>query len=152
MDSARCGWGRDDMTTVACLVPATPGPAPPGVLEAVARACSPRVVPWQDTAVVFDASGLDRAIGPPARIASEVGRLAAERGVPVRVALAGALSTAWILAHARPGVSMALAGTEAATLSTLPLDALRSISPGLSERSESKAPTGFRFAPDLECL
>jgi protein ImuB len=142
------------MTMVACLVTATPGPATPGVLEAVARACSPRVVPWQDRAVVFDASGLDRAIGPPARIASEVGRLAAERGVPVRVALAGALSTAWILAHARPGVSMAIAGTEAATLATLPLDALRSLAFDSlrSLRPGDGLPTGLRFVPDLECL
>jgi protein ImuB len=141
----------------------------PGALEAVARACSPRVVPWQDTAVVFDASGLDRAIGPPAHIASEVSRLAAERGVPVHVALAGAVSSAWILAHAPPGatsggtpkVSIVMPGTEAAALAPLPLDSLRSLafdSLALDSPKELRSlrpgagPTGFRFAPDLECL
>ena len=122
------------MTLLACLVRTASSPPVPGALEAVARACSPRVVPWQDTAVVFDASGLDRAIGPPARIASEVGRLADERGVPVHVALAGALSSAWILAHARPGatsgVTIVKPGAEAAALAPLPLDSLRSLGAG----------------------
>ena len=135
---------------VACVVRETPThppnlPAPPN-LSNLARLFSPRLSPWLDAAVVFDVSGLDRAIGPPDRIASEVRRLAAEQGMAVRVALAGRLSTAWTLAHARRGLSIALPGDEARALASLPLEALRAVG------VESPAPTGLRFAPDLECL
>jgi protein ImuB len=137
------------MTLICCVVRVGSSPAVSGALEAVARACSPRVVPWDDDVVVFDASGLDRAIGPPARITTEVTRLAIERGLHVRVGLAGTMIAAWILAHARAGMSIALPGSEAEALARLPLDSLRSL--GLSEQRESK-PTGLRFAPDLACL
>lgn len=129
-----------------CLVRAPSSPTVPGALEAVARACSPRVVPWRDVAVVFDASGLDRAMGPPARIASEVARLAAERGVHVRVGLAGKTTTAWLLAHTQPGISIAMPGREADVLAPLPIEALKVMAAGPA------APIGLRFAPDLECL
>ncbi len=134
------------MTLVTCLVRASSSPTVPGALEAVARACSPRVVPWRDDAVVFDASGLDRAMGPPARIASEVTRLSAERGVHVRVGLAGKTTTAWLLAHAQPGISIAMPGREADVLAPLPIGALKVMAAGPA------APIGLRFAPDLECL
>jgi len=134
------------MTLVTCLVRASSSPTVPGALEAVARACSPRVVPWRDDAVVFDASGLDRAMGPPARIASEVTRLSAERGVHVRVGLAGKTTTAWLLAHAQPGISIAMPGREADVLAPLPIEALKVMAAGPA------APIGLRFAPDLECL
>ncbi|HEY6358659.1 MAG TPA: hypothetical protein VIX35_10470, partial [Vicinamibacterales bacterium] len=134
------------MTLVTCLVRTPSSPAVPGALEAVARACSPRVVPWRVDAVVFDASGLDRAMGPPARIASEVTRLSAERGVHVRVGLAGKTTTAWLLAHAQPGMSIATPGREADVLAPLPIEALKVMAAGPA------APIGLRFAPGLECL
>jgi hypothetical protein len=65
------------------------------VLESLARSCSPRVEPHGDTAVVFDASGLTRVLGPPADIAREVTRLASEQGIVVRVAIAGTSTAAW---------------------------------------------------------
>jgi protein ImuB len=134
------------MTLIACLVRSPSSSATPGALEAVARACSPRVVPWRDDAAVFDASGLDRAIGSPARIAAEVTRLSAERGLQVRVGLAGKTTTAWLLAHVQPGISIAMPGREADALSPLPIEALKVMAVG------PMAPIGLRFAPDLECL
>jgi len=134
------------MTLIACLVRSPSSPAMPGALEAVARACSPRVVPWRDVAAVFDASGLDRAIGPPARIAAEVTRLSAERGLHVRVGIAGKTTTAWLLAHAQPGISIAMPGREADALAPVPIEALKVMAVGPA------APIGLRFAPDLECL
>jgi protein ImuB len=134
------------MTLIACLVRSPSSPARPGALEAVARACSPRGVPWRDVAAVFDASGLDRAIGPPARIAAEVTRLSAERGLHVHVGIAGKTTTAWLLAHAQPGISIAMPGREADALAPLPIEALKVMAAGPA------APIGLRFAPDLECL
>jgi len=134
------------MTLITCLVRSPSRPATPGALEAVARACSPRVVPWRDEAAVFDASGLDRAIGPPARIATEVMRLSAERGLHVRVGIAGVTTTAWLLAHAQPGISIAMPGREADALAPLPLETLKVMAVGPA------APIGLRVAPDLECL
>jgi len=137
---------------VACVVRESPNlrlPLNLPSLSNLARLFSPRIAPWLDAAVVFDASGLDRAIGPPDRIASEVCRIAAEQGMAVRVAIAGRLTTAWTLAHARRGVSIARPGEEAATLASLPLDSLRSLGAGPLDSLRS---LGLRFAPDLECL
>jgi protein ImuB len=134
------------MTLITCLVRSPSSPVTPGALEVVARACSPRVVPWRDVAAVFDASGLDRAIGPPARIAREVTRLSAKWGLQVRVGIAGKTTTAWLLAHAQPGISIALPGREADVLAPLPIEALKVMAVGPA------APIGLRVAPDLECL
>ena len=63
-------------------------PPKPGALAEIARACSPRVEVHGERVVVFDASGLDRIIGPPAMIAREVSALAIEQGLVVRIAMA----------------------------------------------------------------
>jgi protein ImuB len=75
--------------------------SPPGALAAIARACSPSVALTGDRTAVFDASGLERALGPPEVIAREVRRLAADRGLSVRVAIAATATAAALLAHAR---------------------------------------------------
>ena len=64
---------------ICCLVGAESSAARPGVLEAVARMCSPRVMVQRETAVVFEAGGLARVLGPPADIAREITRLAYRR-------------------------------------------------------------------------
>ena len=119
------------MTLSCCLVRdhAVDGPARTDVLEAVARACSPRVDVHDPDRVVFDASGLSRALGPPATIAAEVNALAASHGVTVRVALAGVWTTAWILAHARPGITIVPAGEDAAALAGLSIGWLSVLPP-----------------------
>ena len=104
-----------------CLVSDPSSPVVPGALEAVARACSPRVE-WQgDAGIAFDARGLARVIGPPVEIAREVSRVATGHGLVVRVALAGTTTTAWLLAHARSGVTIVSPGEDASALAALPL-------------------------------
>ncbi|HUL75245.1 MAG TPA: hypothetical protein VLT86_19180 [Vicinamibacterales bacterium] len=112
------------MSLVCCLVSDVPGI---GVLDAIARACSPRVEPHGDHAVIFDADGLARIFGAPGSIAAEVLRLADTRGVRARVALAGTTTTAWILAHARPGITIASPGDEARALRDVPIEWLATL-------------------------
>ena len=107
-----------------CLVRDSLSASVPGVLEFVARACSPRVEPHGDDVVVCDARGLTRVMGEPAVIAEEMRRMAWEREVGVRVAIAGTHTAAWLLAHARPGITVIAPGEEARTLARLPISAL----------------------------
>jgi hypothetical protein len=107
---------------MACLVrESVTRPDPDGVVERVARACSPRVLPVGGNAAIFDASGLTRAIGAPEEMARQIHRLAAEAGLVLRVALASTMTSAWLLAHARPGTTIVLPGGDAAALAPLPL-------------------------------
>lgn len=99
----------------------------PGVLEQVARAFSPRVMPCGPRAVLFDASGLARVCGPPDVVAREVRAAAVAAGVPVRLALAGTLTAAWVLAHARAGETIVPAARDAEYMAPLPLGWLLSI-------------------------
>ncbi len=110
-----------------CLVRDSLSPSRPGVLDAVARACSPRVESHGPDVVVCDARGLTRVIGMPAVIAEEMRRMAWEREVGIRVAIAGSQTTAWLLAHARPGTTIVPAGEDARRLERLPLSALRAL-------------------------
>jgi len=102
--------------------------ASPEALETVARACSPRIERHGDRAVMFDASGLARAIGAPRRIAEEVARLASAHGLEARIALAGTATAAWLLAHARPGLTIVEPGEEARELGELPIGVLKTLS------------------------
>ncbi len=110
-----------------CLVRDSLSPPRPGVLEAVARSCSPRVEPHGDDVVVCDATGLTRVIGMPAVIAEEMRRLAWNRGVGVRVAIAGSRTTAWLLGHTRAGATIVPAGEDRRHLERVPLSALRTV-------------------------
>lgn len=110
-----------------CLVRDSLSPIRPGVLEAVARACSPRVEPHGTDVVVCDATGLTRVIGMPAVIAEEMRRMAWEREVGVRIAMAGSKTAAWLLAHTRPGTTIVPPGEDARRLERLPLSALLSL-------------------------
>jgi protein ImuB len=126
---------------ICCLLSESVPPA--GVLDALARGSSPRVMTPGPSSVLFDASGLARAIGPPVEIAREVLRLAAGQGLAARVALAPTQSAAWLLAHARPGISLVAAGAEAAALAPLPLAVLTTLAdPGAPGRRpvEARAP------------
>jgi hypothetical protein len=123
-----------------CLVSDPSSPVVPGALEAVARACSPRVE-WQgDAGIAFDARGLARVIGPPAEIAREVSRVATGHGLVVRVALAGTTTTAWLLAHARSGVTIVAPGEDAAALAPLPLGWLGALTDQAEGRDQALGP------------
>ena len=106
---------------ICCLVSDPSGPAVAGALEAFARACSPRVEPYGAAVVVFDASGLRRVIGTPAEIGRDVSRLAVDRGMTLRIALAETTTTAWLLAHARAGITVVAPNETAAALSEMPI-------------------------------
>ena len=120
-----------------CLVRDSLSPTRPGVLEAVARACSPRVEPHGADVVVCDATGLTRVIGMPAVIAEEMRRMAWEREVGVRIAIAGSKTAAWLLAHARPGTTIVPPGEEGRRLERLPLSTLLSL-PDTNTRGSKK--------------
>jgi protein ImuB len=121
-----------------CLVRDSLSPSRPGVLEAVARACSPRVEPHGTDVVVCDATGLTRVIGMPAVIAEEMRRMAWEREVGVRIAIAGSKTAAWLLAHSRPGTTIVPPGEEARRLERLPLSVLLSL-PDTTRRTKKAA-------------
>src|SRR5207247_2028550 len=109
----------------------------PAALEAIARAFSPRIERIAQAAgaadlkagglsggVIFDVDGLTRIFGSPEVIGREVQRFTASQGVSGRTAIAGTKTAVWLLAHARPGVSVVPHGAEAAALAELPLEIL----------------------------
>ena len=110
---------------ICCLV--ADGVIKPGALAEIARACSPRVESHGDRAVVFDASGLARVIGPPRQIASEVAALAVEQGLMVRIALGPTVASAWLMAHAQIGQTVIEPSRMASMLGELPLPILATL-------------------------
>ena len=118
----------------------------------VARACSPRIERLPDGSVVFDAGGLSRVIGSPQDIAAEVTRLAAERGLTIRVAIASSAVAARLLAHAHRGMTVSAPGEDASRLSVLPVEVLRHL-PELAEfevprpRRKHARAARYRMAP-----
>ena len=94
------------------------------VLLDVARMGSPRIVVDGPRAVTLDVSGLTRLFGDARAIAHEMRRLAAERGLRVRVAVASTRTAARLLAHARPGISVAEGDDARRMVSELPIDLL----------------------------
>lgn len=113
---------------VCCLIRDGAGPpAAPGVLETLARTCSPRVAPHGDDAVLFDAEGLSRVCGPPEVIVREVEALARAQGLTVRVALSDTMTSAWVLAQARAGLTVVAPGRASEALATVPIGWLGSV-------------------------
>jgi protein ImuB len=94
-------------------------------LQSVARDFSPRIEVCSHREVLLDVDGLDRLIGDPPTIAAELRRTASERGLDVRVAIAGTRTAARLLARAYPGVTVVDAGDERRALAPLPIDLLR---------------------------
>ena len=94
------------------------------VLIAVAREFSPRITRVSAREVVMDLQGLTRLFGDRRAIAEELRRTAADRGVRVRVAIAGSLAAARLLARHRPGLTVVEPGADAEALAPLPVDAL----------------------------
>jgi protein ImuB len=100
-------------------------------------------------------------IGAPAEIAAQLVQLAAERGLTLRIALASTRTTAWLLAHARPGVTIVPAGEDAMVLAPFPLATLMQVphdphldsgasrvTPAVHSRRRRKSPARhYRIAP-----
>jgi len=95
------------------------------VLIDVAREFSPRIEMNGARAVTIDLSGLTRLFGDARAMGTELLRTAAERGLRVRVAIAGTRTAARLLACAAGGpLTVIDPGTEPAALAPLPIDLL----------------------------
>src|SRR5688572_33011000 len=102
----------------------------PEALLAVAQEFSPRVDAvsldraFEVREIVLDLSGLARLFGDARTIAEELRRTAADRGLRVRVAIAGTRTAARLFVQHRAGITVVEPGTEADALSALPLSLL----------------------------
>src|SRR5262245_50402436 len=96
---------------------------PPGALADVAREFSPRIDigSQPDRDVALDLSGVERLFGDARTIAEELRRTAADRGIRVRVAIAGTRTAARLLVRHRLGLTVIEPGNEAAALAALPI-------------------------------
>lgn len=118
----------------------------------LARLCSPRVESLGSNAAVFDASGLSRVLGTPRDIAREVHRLAMERGVRARIAIAPTTTAAWLMAQAQRSAITVVEHHAAEALAPLPVASLLTV-PGLAElasdvrRQRVARGKNFRAAP-----
>jgi protein ImuB len=96
----------------------------PDLLVEVAREFSPRIDVCGPREIVLDLNGLSRLFGDARTIADELRRTAADRGLQIRIAIAGTRTTARLLVRARAGVSIVERGDEPAALASLPLHLL----------------------------
>jgi len=114
----------------------------------VARDFSPRVEACGPREVTLDVSGLARLFGDGKTIAAELRRTAADRGLRVRVAVAGTRTAARLLAHYSadhkgPPYDEAIViepGTEAASLANLPVELLAIFGPVAPRTYEPRTP------------
>src|SRR6186997_2008415 len=96
----------------------------PGQLSDVAREFSPRIDVCGPREITLDLSGLARLFGDAVTIAGELRRTAADRGLQVRVAIAGTRTTARLLVRHRAGLTIVEPGDDATALAPLPLELL----------------------------
>ncbi len=95
--------------------------APPDVLAEVAREFSPRIEVCSHAEIVLDLNGLTRLFGEARTIAEELRRTAADRGLRVRIAIAGTRTAARLLVRYRAGLTIVEPGNEAAAVAPLPI-------------------------------
>ena len=93
----------------------------PAALLASAQEFSPRVERCAPLEVLADVSGLDRLFGDAKTIAAELRRTTADRGLRVRIAIAGTRTAARLLVHYRAGVTVVERGEESLAVASLPL-------------------------------
>lgn len=92
------------------------------VLYAVAREYSPRIEVVGPREVTLDLGGLTRIFGDARAMGEAIGRTAAERGLRLRIALAGTRTAAHLLAHAAlDPLTLVEPGEEAVALAGLPV-------------------------------
>jgi len=89
-----------------------------------AHGFSPRVESTAADTVIVDIGGLEPLFGPPAKIARELARRAAEIGLEARVGAAANPDAALHAARGFPGITVIPPGKEAARLGELPVDVL----------------------------
>src|SRR5687767_14823213 len=99
----------------------------PEALLAVAQEFSPRVDAvsldraFEVREIVLDLNGLARLFGDARTIAEELRRTAADRGLQIRVAIAGTRTAARLMIRYRAGITVIEPGSEAEALAALPL-------------------------------
>jgi protein ImuB len=110
--------------------------APRGNPVALAFSFSPVVEQTSADTVVFSIEGLERLIGTPHQIASEIGRCGAAQGIFGSLAIAHNPDTAVLVARNKLGVTVIPPGREADALASLPIEALET-DPAIIETFES---------------
>jgi protein ImuB len=98
-----------------------------GDLASLAREFSPRVEVHGPGLVTLDACGLERLFGGARNLGEELRRATAARGLPARIAIASTRTAAWLLVHARCGLTAVPAAEERAALAPLPLHVLEQL-------------------------
>ena len=99
-----------------------PEGTPTAALITVARDFSPRLRTFGTAPeVVIDLTGLTRLFGSTREIAEHVRRSAADRGLRVRVSIAGTQTAARLLVRHRAGITVIEPGEEAGALAPLPV-------------------------------
>ena len=124
-------------------------------LDAVAREFSPRIEVYGPREAVLDLSGVARLFGDARTIAHELRRTAADRGLRVRVAIAGTRSAARLIVHHRAGISVIEPGRETDVLASLPLELLPVVaddSHGSNDLIRTLRRWGLRTLGDLVAL
>jgi protein ImuB len=127
----------------------------------VARDFSPRVETCGPREATLDLSGLTRLFGDAKTIAGELRRTAAERGLRIRIAIAGTRTAARLLTRARVGITIVEPGREAEALADLPIALLEIFEPRTDEPRTPEPPNprtatlrrwGLRTLGDLAAL
>ena len=126
---------------------AAEGTAPDALLE-VAREFSPRLEIFERE-VLLDLSGLARLFGDAKAIAEELRRTAADRGLQVRVAIAGTRTAARLLVRHRAGLTVIEPGTEAAALDPLPITLLGVLTNDPNGKNDSNDSNGSNDPNEL---
>ena len=121
----------------ACLYqpPAPDQPPDAAALLAIAQEFSPRYERHRHDLVSIDVSGLERLLGPARMIGDELRREAGRRGMRVHVAVAPTCMSAILLAHARPGLTVAAFKNVAEALAPIPIGILEKIHDDRTESS-----------------
>jgi len=125
-------------------------------LTEIAREFSPRIERYVSSdrypEVSIDLNGVTRLFGDARATAEQLRRTAADRGVRVRVAIAGTCTAARLLARHRAGITVIEPGTEAAALAPLPIALLGVIGAGGDEGIQTFRRWGLRTLGDLAAL
>jgi protein ImuB len=110
-------------------------------LATVARDFSPRIEVLSEDEVLLDLSGLWKLFGDARTIAEEMRRTAADRGLRVRIAIAGTRTAARLMVRHKAGIAIVEPGTEAVVLAPLPLSLLNEVSSAGSEPATTHPPS-----------
>ncbi len=113
-------------------------------LASLAREFSPRVEVHGPGLVTLDITGLERLFGDANQLGDELRRATADRRLPARIVIASTRTTAWLLAHARAGLTVVRAGDEPRWLAPLPLRVLEQLA------ANGLGPCGIRLQADFE--